>query len=219
MNRMFKYALLGLLTILPAKSFASDVYLLLGIEDSRKTHIHQNIVTKTGLHKSNPDNYHVTLACVEKVDPKDQSALKEYLKTQLKAKYPNFVFDQGKKKGQFAMSVGLKKAERYLVGGRKHDHCPLVFYFLPRHHDLLKEMNTFLALCLPGFKSPSGKKYSEFAHDQQPHNYIPHMTIANGKYIDGQKADRDEVIGKLNHNLGQAAKGLPDGEYRFKLRI
>src|SRR3990167_4895706 len=168
MNRFYKYALLGLLTILPTKAFASDVYLLLKIEDSRKTHIHQNIVRKTGLHKNKPDNYHVTLACVEKVDAKDQGALKKYLRAQLKSKYPNFILGQGKKKGQLALSVGLKNAERYLVGGRTNNHCPLVFYFLPSDHDTLREMNAFLAVCLPSFKSTSGKKYAEFSHDQRP---------------------------------------------------
>ncbi len=161
----------------------------------------------------------MTLAVIQNVDPIDGSALKSYLKNQLKKQYSKFVISKGSKAGQLAIPVGLKKADRYLVGRRTQDKCPIVFYFTPHDQAMLKDANVFLLQALQNFNSPSGKKYTQFENDLQPQNYIPHITIANTAYISGEKADRDAVISSLNSNLANAEKALPNQQYRFKLRL
>lgn len=207
---MIVTALFGLYTQI---IYPADVLIKLIISKERQADIHANVVKYTGLGKTKPDNYHVTIAHVKNVDPKDKKALERFLKTELKKVVKNKIIWPAK----------FVKGGRYLMGGRTHDNCPIVLYPSKRTAIILKTINAHLSNTLSNFKAPSKKVYKHFASDLQPISFTPHITLANTVYINNVGADRDAVISKIERNLKKYAKAQEkqkkDGTYALALRI
>lgn len=191
----------------------ADVVFTLAISKERQADIHANVVKYTGLGKTKPDNYHVTIAHVDNVHLKDKKALQGFLKSELKK-----IVKNGK-----IWPAQFVKGGRYVVGGRTYNNCPIVLYPSKGTAAILKTINAHLSNMLSHFKAPSKKVYKHFARDLQPIHFTPHITLANTIYINKVGADRDAVIGKIARNLkkyAQAQKKLKKtGTYALALRI
>jgi 2'-5' RNA ligase len=173
-------------------SFADDLLIKFDIYEHRKVKIHNDIVKNTGLHKKEPDNYHLTVALIKDVDPLDFKALSTFLKEALTLKRPDDI------------EIQLKDFGCYDVGSHRKEvnNQPIVTYPDAKSYGDLVALNKHLYEHMQTFKSPSGKKYA-FFDETTPGTYKPHITIANKKYINDQKADRADVLAKLTRNLQQ----------------
>lgn len=206
MKNIIKSIFLSQSILLGSLSFASDYYVKFNIYEGRQAQIYTEIVKNTGLHKPKADNYHVTLAKVENIDPRDMDSLEAFLKKELRITCQKMINDYNKGttgENPIQIEVQLSHADRYLVN-RIHNHCPVVLYFSPTSSDLLKDINLRLSskLTNPGkYKSISGKNYT-FCSDTVPGTYIPHITVADTNWCDTRAThNRDHIIGKLNDHI------------------
>lgn len=206
MKNITKIIILGQSVLLTSVSFASDCYVTFNINNTRQTQIHKDIVANTGLHKSQADNYHVTLARVENVDSRDIDSLKTFLKKELRVTCQKMIHDYNTTttgNNPINIEVQLLKADRYLVN-RTYNNCPVVLYFDSTSTNLLQDINLRLSNKLTNpakYQSKSGKNY-RFCPDTIPGTYTPHITVADTNWCNTTAThDRKHVIGKLNDHI------------------
>jgi len=192
MNKIFTSFSFIFISLFTTDSFADDLLIKFDIYPHRKVKIHNEIVKNTGLHKKEPDNYHLTVAMIKDVDPRDFSALSAFLKDAMKLKRPDDI------------EIELKNFGCYDVGAHRKEvnNQPIVAYPDTKSYGDLIALNKYLYEHMKSFKSPSGKKYT-FFDETIPGTYKPHITIANTKHINDQKADRTDVLQKLMRNMEQ----------------
>ncbi len=202
MNKAVLFFAFAFVSFFTTPSFADDLLIKFDIYEHRKVKIHNDIVKNTGLHKKKHDDYHLTVALIKDVDTLDFEALSTFLKDALKVKYPDDI------------EIQLKDFKCYDVGShrKERNNQPIVAYPDSESYDGLVALNKHLYQHMQTFKSQSGKKYT-FFDETKPDTYKPHITIANTKYINDQKADRTDVIAKLTQNLKQHKP------YKFMLKL
>lgn len=182
---------------------AHEIILVMDVSNRAQQDIYSTFITQTGLHKSAPDHYHVTVGWIRNIDPRDASSLTRYMTRKL-ASY---------KKVHTRFKVS--HADRYLVGGRKFKRCPIVLY--PKHdsRSKLEKINRNLARDLKCYKSITGKKYS-FFRDVQPGTYTPHITLASTNHILTHHVNQNAAIKKVNSKILRFEK--QNGSYRITMR-
>lgn len=198
-KKLFSLILLGLFIQSVSPCVAGDLYLMFDIYPERKTKIHKEIVTRTGLGKKQPDNYHVTIASIKNIDEADHQSLEMFLKAELKK-----ICKEDLKKGKtIEIEVQLKDAARYTVN-RNKEKCPVALFFditsLKKLRGINKSLSDKLTDSNSTYSAPSGKKY-QFCADTKPGTYQPHITVADTGWVNKCSYTRDHIIGKLNEHI------------------
>lgn len=191
MKKFMTYSWIAIGTIMETIGYplANDIVLTMDVP--QKQDIYNKFVAQTGLQKTAPDNYHVTVGWIKNVDPRDKIALSQYMKNKL-ATYNNFPFT-------------FSHADRYLVGNRTPNKCPLVLFPDQKSKQQFEAINFNLSNFLYNFQSVSGKKYT-FFDDVKPGTYTPHFTLANTHHIATHAIDRNAVISEINVKLAKYKK-------------
>lgn len=194
MKKIIQKSLLSLILSYPVTVSAQEIVLMLDVSDTAKKGIYETLVTKTGLHKKSQDNYHVTVAWIKDVDSKDYKNLKKMMQEKL---------DHYKTLQQIEFEAD--HADRYLLGGREEDNCPVVLFPTKKSKEILDLINVNLETDLKSFTSSVSRTY-KFISEVKPENYQPHITLANTKHINEKKVDRDSSITMINKKIKGAGE-------------
>jgi 2'-5' RNA ligase len=174
------------------------------VDNDANNKIFKRITSGSPLDKPAPDHYHVSLTRIDNVDANKAKELKAFLVAAAK-KVCNPVI----------IPTSDLSADRYLSGGRKYGKSPIVLTVTGQSEETFRTMNKAIFQALLTYnKKNKVQKGTNWMGKEFISEYVPHITVASTKYIDGQNPtkktlNRDQVISDLNEKIKNSPFQIP----------